>query len=322
MQASTQTVQKEQKMTGLEPILAAVISGVSMTNGLYNTYRKLQVESKFREKEFNYLSRDSNDTRRSSDYKGIVDALNIAHTATMSGKEKVMTGVMCDVYTYLRGLNERIWINIEMTLIVTSSSREYERTSDVRVFRMDTNQNPNIAATCVEAFIRDVRYINNRRNKLASNKAKRCVIIISVNYRFIDRLEIDVTDKNLMSALAMIGQVLAECFNQDYDGNFIKAGVGDNKKISMNRNINVLIEAIWRKPEAGTVTMAMDVQSVITGDKGINDALIRIKDMVTNNGERNILLIGQSGSGKSRTANLIVKCLSRGMSKGSFQESQ
>ncbi len=161
----------------------------------------------------------------------------------------------------------------------------------MRVFRVDTRQNPNVAATCVETFIRDVMYINSRRNKLVSNKTKRCVIIISVNYRFIDRLEIDVTYKNLMSALAMVGQVSAECFNHDCDGHFIKDGVGDNKKISMNRDINVLIEAIWRKPEAGAVNMAMDVQSVINGDKGINDALIRTKDMVENDGERNILLI-------------------------------
>jgi hypothetical protein len=99
-------------MTGLEPILAAVISGVSMTNSLCDTYIKLNVESKFRERDFNYLLKYHDSIRQTSDYKGIVDALNIAHTATMSGKERVTTGVMCKVYTYLRSLNQRIGINI------------------------------------------------------------------------------------------------------------------------------------------------------------------------------------------------------------------
>lgn len=309
----------------MDPVSAigAALTLLSAASKLYNIALKLR-DAKERKKNFMSVRQEGDKMRRPQEQTSFITLLDKPFLRGLFDIEFSLVGTVAEVADEVVSYNVRLEITVEMLLIISTTNSEYVRTSRAKSFRIFSDMKKTHVTNNIIQLINDVRNLKAESERIKKGEGNnRPVFVNIVSYRRNNGPESEETPKDIKAFMLMLGDVITTCLTESYDHRFIKSGKGDNTKVSYRKNSNLLVEAVWRPPSGGGAgELLVNMRNIVKQSGCSETTKANLEKIGEDDGQRNIILIGQSGSGKSRTANLICSALQGGVPCNVFRESR
>lgn len=303
--------------------VAAVFSMVGVANGLVQT--ALKVRDMYIEGgttcSFDVVSTTecATETKQVS-YNLINEVDEYYKTGSADIREKALVETLCSSYDFLKANKPGFQLVIEIMFI---RAREeygklvYDKTLGVANEVIDIKMGLEDAAEVVQRVVKGINSLLAKETRISHDKPRS--YLVSINYRYGNRAI--KTESNVLAIIALVGECIANIIDHDFDGRMIKVGFKAKANVDYYRRINFLACAEWTQPRHDSAIITSYIIDLIKNYNKFDETLERVKQITREDGSRNVILLGRSGSGKSRTGNILLKALSEGEPKDTFLES-
>ena len=280
-------------LTGL--LISAVAAGCAIVKTaahIKEAYDKIRIDS--------LPSLNVNNVDTNVD-QNIFSKLSYSFKASLDGCELIAVNALCNIYDSYANSSSMFKMAADVTLTTADAGGNYIKMLGTTYMCIKREKSDNDSIQKIEWMINNLRGLKTKeRNTIGVHK---CYVIT------LDSIPSYATggiqeEKEYIAIMSLVGEVISRCIDHKYDGHVIKVGFGRVAPVNYLSKINVMVEADWNGAPVSRVIR--DIRElIIKTDVDMQSTIEQLNKMNNNIEEKNIILLGESGSGKSHTANML-----------------